>query len=319
VLVSASLDAARTAATASGRLREAYGISTERVGLLASMDQNNPRAAVEIDDTYNMVCADAIAVGDLPAALTYAGKRNGDDLVGNHPYLSMSTLVPALALMGRLSDATRGAARLWVSWQRAGRPPVGSVPPALSAAAMAHCLLGRDVAFREWRARADEAAGIMVGDHSRHLTFATFVDARCAVHTGDLKDAKAVVARAFDGIPRGWFAAYAQAAAAELAVVAGLPGAAQLLAAATPAARENEWAAACLARAAGRLRDDPGALATSIKGWERVGARFEHACTMLLLPGRAGDGHAELKRLGVGLEVAENLACRFRHVRTKAG
>ena len=312
VLISASLDAMRTAATAAGQLREAYRISTERVALLACLDQDSPRAAAEIADTYNMVCTDAIGVGDLPAALAYASQGREDDLVGNHPYVSMSTLVPTLALMGRLTEATRGAARLWAAWQRAGHPSAGFVPPALSAGAMAHCLLGRDAAFRQWRARADQAAGIMAGDLSRHLTFATFVDARCAVHTGDLEDAEAVVARAFGGRPRGWYAVYAQAAAAELAVVARLPDAGQRLAAAAPAAQQNAWAAACLARAAARLRDDPLALATSVKGWERIGARFERAYTLLLLPARASEGQTELTRLGIGHEAASELACRFR-------
>jgi hypothetical protein len=59
VLISASLDASRTAAAA-GRLQDAYRISTERVSLLAVMDQSCPRAAAEIKDTYTMVCTDAI-------------------------------------------------------------------------------------------------------------------------------------------------------------------------------------------------------------------------------------------------------------------
>jgi len=164
---------------------------------------------------------------------------------------------------------------------------------------MAHCLLGHDGAFRLWRARADEAADIRAADPSRHLSFATFVDTRCAAHTGDLTRAEELVSRAFGDLSRGYYAAYAQAAAAELAVIASLPGAAQHLAAAAPAAQENAWAAACLDRAAGRLRDDPSTLASAIKGWERISARFERACTLLLLPQRASEGHAELKRLGV--------------------
>jgi hypothetical protein len=299
VLISASLDATRTAATAAGRLREAYRISTQRVSLLASMDENCPRAAGEIEDTYNMACTDAIGVGDLPAALAYADLGRQNDLAGNHPYLARSTLIPALALMGRLAEATREAATMWAAWQRAGRPAAGAVSPALAAAAMASCLLGHGEAFRLWRARADEAAGIMAADPSRHLSFATFVDARCAAHTGDLTCAKELVSRAFGDLSQGWYAAYAQAAAAELAVIANLPGAAQHLAAAAPAAQENAWAAACLDRTAGRLRDDPSTLASAIKAWERIGARFERACTLLLLPQRASEGHAELKRLGV--------------------
>jgi hypothetical protein len=80
--------------------------------------------------------------------------------------------------------------------------------------------------------------------------------------------------------------------------VAGLPDAEARLAAAAPAGAENYWAAACLARAAGRLNGDDAALAESLAGWERIDARFERACTLLLMDGRAGEGRAELTALG---------------------
>jgi hypothetical protein len=80
--------------------------------------------------------------------------------------------------------------------------------------------------------------------------------------------------------------------------VARLPDAAARLAAAAPAGEENYWAAACLARAAGRLHGDRGALEESLAGWERIDARFERACTLTLLDDRAGEGHAELRALG---------------------
>ena len=62
--------------------------------------------------------------------------------------------------------------------------------------------------------------------------------------------------------------------------------------------QENLWAAACLARANGRLHDDRAALEESLAGWRRIGSRFEHACTLLLMPDRAAQGHAELDALG---------------------
>ena len=57
--------------------------------------------------------------------------------------------------------------------------------------------------------------------------------------------------------------------------------------------------AACLARAAGRLHDDTDRLTESAERWERLGARVERACTLLLLPERADEGRAELAALGV--------------------
>ena len=73
---------------------------------------------------------------------------------------------------------------------------------------------------------------------------------------------------------------------------------ARWLAAAAPAGEENYWSAACLARAAGRLDGDQGALARSLAGWEGIDARFERACTLLLMDGRADEGRAELATLG---------------------
>src|SRR5262249_52089148 len=155
----------------------------------------------------------------------------------------------ALALAGRLAEATSLVGRMWQSWQRAGRPPASPLSRGFAATAMAHCLLGDVQAFRLWRARADEAAAAVVGDPSRHLTFMYFVDARCAVHIGATASAGEIVAPAFSDRARGWNIGYARAAAAELAVVAGLPDAARLLAVAAPDAEENAWAAACLDRA----------------------------------------------------------------------
>ena len=80
---------------------------------------------------------------------------------------------------------------------------------------------------------------------------------------------------------RHWdYDAYAWALAAEAAVIAGLPGATQRLAAAAPAAQENLWAAACLARANGRLHNEARSA-----GAESAGGRSHRAlvtlCSML--------------------------------------
>jgi hypothetical protein len=169
--------------------------------------------------------------------------------------------------------------------------------PAVSAAALAYGLLGDDDGFRLWRTRAVEIAGGTRVDQRPDLaTFAAFVDARVAVHTGRLDDAAALARRAL-GV-RGCYQPSAEAAGVELAVVAGLPCAHARLARAA-GGQENDWAAACLARATGRLRDDADALTASIAAWERLGARFERACTLLLVPGGTPEAHAELTALGV--------------------
>lgn len=48
----------------------------------------------------------------------------------------------------------------------------------------------------------------------------------------------------------------------------------------------DDPAAACLARARGRL-GDLAALETALEGWRRIGASFEYACTLSLRSGRS--------------------------------
>jgi hypothetical protein len=69
-------------------------------------------------------------------------------------------------------------------------------------------------------------------------------------------------------------------------VVAGLPDAAELLAAAAPLAEENGWAAACLARARGRLHGDRDQLVRALKAWESLDAQAEREHTQTLLAQR---------------------------------
>ncbi len=132
--------------------------------------------------------------------------------------------------------------------------------------------------------------------------FAALADSRVALHHGRYKRAAAAFAGLgigerpwYDNARRWDYDAYAWALAAEAAV---LPSASQLLAAAAPAAQENLWAAACLAQANGRLHNDRAALEESLAGWQRIGSRFERACTLLLMPDVAAQGRAELDAIG---------------------
>jgi hypothetical protein len=163
---------------------------------------------------------------------------------------------------------------------------------------LAYGLLGEHESLALWRARITEVAG----SGGVPPAVVTFAEARLALHTAEFAGAEALVSRAFDGgLPGGGdpYAAYARAAAAELATAAGLPDAAKRLAAAAPDADENEWAAACLTRAACRSHADPADPAASLEAWERLDARIERASTLLLLPDRADEGRAEYAALEV--------------------
>jgi hypothetical protein len=53
-----------------------------------------------------------------------------------------------------------------------------------------------------------------------------------------------------------------------------------------------------LQRAGGRLHEDEAELEASVSLWESIGARFERASTLLLLPSRADEGRLELASMG---------------------
>jgi predicted ATPase len=272
LLLSAALGAVRGAAVVDGRLQDAHRLSTERLALLPAFDPTAPEGAAEIEDVLAVACADAVAVGEIAAALDVARRILDADVNGDSPHLSVSTVLPALVLAGDLAWARREAPAMWEGWVRAGRPPAVWLPVAAQFTALAWGLCGDAEQATSWHTRAAEAGTANVF-HLQHAPLGVFVAARTAVHLGRAVEVPEPV--------EGRYHAYAVAAHAELAVVAGRPDAAERLAAAEPVAAEHAWAAACLARAAGRLHGDQDALAAAAAGFERIGARFERAATLL--------------------------------------
>ncbi|MHA6630562.1 ATP-binding protein [Pseudonocardia sichuanensis] len=292
LLVSAALGALRGAAVEEGRLREAHRICTERLDLLPGMDPTDPQDAAEIEDVLAVACADAVAVGELGSALDVAGRILDADVHGDSPHLALSSVLPALVLAGEIDRALRHAPAMWAGWERAGRPPAVWMPVAVRFAALAAALRGDDAQAALWDARAREAGTANVF-HAQHAPLAVFTQARAAVHAGRATRVRPPEPAA------GRYHAYAVAAHAELAVVAGWPDAPARLDAARREAGAHPWAVACLDRAAGRLHADEAALAAAVAGFERIGARLERAVTLALLPPRAEEGAAELALLGV--------------------
>jgi predicted ATPase/DNA-binding CsgD family transcriptional regulator len=297
VLIAAALDALGTAVGSAGRMREAYEYSRERMRLVESLPAHEPYAAAEIIDAFHVMSRDAISTGALPEALAIAELTATADPTGDHPYIVLPRRIRVDALTGRFDEAISQADALWEGWTGAGSPPMEWMSSAVAAAALVHGLRA-DGSYGRWRDRAATMA--RTDDPARSVVLrpsAAFAAARVAVHVGT-EDAAGLVAAAFAHFKEFWWGPYARAAGAELAVVAGLADAADRLAAAAPVAAENDWAAACLARAEGRLRSDAGLIEQALAGFERIGARFERAATMLLLPARAAEAKAELDALG---------------------
>ncbi|MFC3448556.1 hypothetical protein [Amycolatopsis speibonae] len=304
VLISAALDAVASADGAAGRFARAHRSCGERLSLLEKLPRHEPNIGVEIVDTLHVVPLVALAAGRLPEAVLAAEASWKDPFRGL--YMRAGKFVVPLLLTGHLDKALEYAEISWDSWQRLDRPPARWMAPAALAAGMAHALRGNVPEYDAWAARA-----LMLSEPGVHSglreSFEAFVLPRVALHQGD-----AEIAVSTSLTPKsGWYDsahqfydAYAWAVAAESAVVAGDPRAGDLLAAAEPAAAENLWAAACLARARGRMHDDRAALEEAINGWQAIGARFELACTLGLLPDRRDEAASRLAALGCRLPVS---------------
>ncbi|MEO3927691.1 LuxR C-terminal-related transcriptional regulator [Micromonosporaceae bacterium B7E4] len=298
VLIAAALDALCVTTVHAGQFREAHRTVDERMRVVATLATHEPTGAAEITDAHHMAASTALAAGDLPAAHAAVQQMRRHDPIGGHPYLSAPRLVRVLALSGRFDDATGTAQTLWDNWVRDGSPAISWMSSALAAAALVHGLRDNGQ-YQRWRSRALAVAGCDDPTDCPDLKAVTaFVEARIATHTGDHHHAAALVERTDATFSERWWEGYARAAGAELALLAGLPDAAARLTRIEPLAAEHHWAAACLTRARGRLQRDPHAIADALSQWERLDARFERACTLLLLPGREPEGRTELRALG---------------------
>ncbi len=307
VLISGAIDAVVGALDAGGRLREAHQVNKERTQLLEHLPRHHPRAGVEIIDTYHMVGEIAVTAGDLPDALATAWLAQRDDVLGGQPHRTASRPILPLVLQGRFDEAFALADVMWVAWNKAGRPVARWMGSAIYGVVLGHGLRGNEQGRREWLGRLSELIGTGADPASvTNLVWAqVFSAARIALYFGRVEEAMAAVSD-LNGARQPWYEAphwysmrpYAWAVAAEAAVVAALPDAAERLAEAAPAGAENSWAAACLARAAGRLTGDRASIERSVASWKRIDARFERACTLLLLPDRADEGRDELAALG---------------------
>lgn len=305
-LISGAMDALGTAYSMRGHLREAHHVSRERLGLVEHMSRRDPQVGLEISDALHMASVDAIAGGDLPDALETARLIEQDDVArALRHYVASKRLLP-LALQGHFDEALHYAEEVWESWESAGRPAARWMTQAVYSASLAHGLRGADEERRLWRDRSLQV--LTSSDTAAAWTmkgFRTFGEARIALHRGDLEIAVEIAETGIGGWyddERWFYDAYAWAVAAEIAVVAGLSDAESRLTAAAPLAEENLWAKASLARTIGRRDGDVHALRESVAGWERIGARFERACTLVLLGDE--EGARELAAMGCALPAS---------------
>jgi predicted ATPase/DNA-binding CsgD family transcriptional regulator len=293
----AALDAMTTVAKAAGRYREAGALVRQRIALISRMPRHQPSSAPEIWETFEVAAEVALGAGDPANALMAAQAAWQDEIYGGVAY-NVKRFVMPFVLMGRFDDATAKAEEMLSGWHRAGEPAAAGVGMAAHALVLVHALRGDDDAAERWRAAARLAMPGWLQRHARFTCLTAFVDARVALHAGRWNQSQALVSAV--GEAPATYRAYALAAVAELATVAGpcTDDVARIVATARAASAENDWATACLARIDGRLGDRT-ALDTAIAIWERIGARFERACTLHLVPARRAEAMEEFAALAV--------------------
>jgi hypothetical protein len=263
------------------------------MALLDELPRHDPQVGGEVADIFHMATEAALAAGDLHAALASAVRAHEDSTREGLPHFAAADLVMPLALQGSFDDALRQAIAMRDGWERAGRPAAGWMGASFYAAALVHGLRDDSDGYDEWWDLASQLSGTGRG---KSTIFSLFVAPRVALHRGSF-DLLRTLALA-DDQGTGAFGAYAQAMSAEIAVALGATDAATRLSTAQPLARQNDFAAAQLKRAAGCLHQDPAELKEAVVLWESIGARFERASTLTLLPDRADEGFRELESLG---------------------
>jgi predicted ATPase/DNA-binding CsgD family transcriptional regulator len=294
VLISAALDGATVAACADSHYKDAAKLTSERVGLMDRMSRHDPQVGGEIADIFHMASETAISAGQLEDAIVTARTSYSDASYEGLSHFTATYLMTPLVLRGEFDEAVVQADIMRHGWERAGRPPAAWMAPAFFAAALVPGLRGDHETFVSWWQLA-EAVRLKPGAMSCTI----FFGCREALHRGALEEARRI---AHEEDPyRGFYGPYAQAARVETAVMSGAPSAAKQLAETQHLSEQNDFVSAMLLRAAGRLHHDETALKASIVGWEAIGARFERACTLLLLPDRVAEGADELTALGCPL------------------
>jgi predicted ATPase/DNA-binding CsgD family transcriptional regulator len=303
MFVSDALDAVAASASSAGRRKEAARITVERLGLIDQMPRHSPGVGLEVFDAFHMATETAVAAGDLDAALATGRRAQSDSLDSAVPYMAASRIALPLVLLGDFDEALVQAQLMRDSWIRAGKPTAGWMVNAFFAAAMVHGLRGDAAAFDEWWQIAAEESTRSSTNETR-----AFVEQRVALHQGRFDDATLELS---GPVSDGSLADYARSIRVEVAIVTGVADADVQLRAAHPLAAENEYAAAILQRASGRLHHNLDELEAAVSSWETIGARFELACTLTLIPARRAQGERELSELGCPMPAPVDGASRW--------
>jgi hypothetical protein len=277
--IAAALDVLVTACAADHQLRDARAAAMRRVSLLHGLPTATPRGAEESVDVLHVAATTALVTGAVKASLHVDALQ--PDL--HHDGADLPRTVRALALLGRFDEALAAAETMWRRWLADGSPPRTWMS---TAGAMAVLALGlsHNHREREWRERTLRLAGVPAPEHSPTLAaVSAYVDARLAIHRGDLADAEHLVRRCNATFQDRWYEGFARSAGTELAIVAQLPTATDLARDLMSHAAESDWVAAVHQRCLARQHPDRDHAQDALALWGTIGAQAELDATRLEL------------------------------------
>jgi hypothetical protein len=243
-----------------------------------------------------------VAAGDLATARRYAQRRSELPFFRESDHLAVEWLLTVAAVAGDFDEAMALAHRFRRGWIDAGRPPLGGIGFAPSAAAMVYGIRGDDDAWLEWLGIASEMSRVAQTVRGRQTIYRPAFDAMVALHRGRLGEALTHVAvepESFkpwhDSAWRPWYAA----AWAEAAVLADLPDRRTRLDRAKFLVRGNPICTAMVGRAAAVDGRDTAGLLAVADALGAAGCSYQRARTLVFAGGEARtEGEAILAAIG---------------------
>jgi hypothetical protein len=300
-LESAALDQLTSVQLAIGDRTAAQASIRRRLELLTGRGLD-VEMAWEYSDTVHMAPMVFLASGDLAAARRYSQLRAAVPLFQEAAHLAVPWTLTTAALAGDFDEAVAAAERFRRGWVEAGRPTIGGLSFAPSAAAMVHGIRGDEDGRQEWLAIMIEMRRVVAAMAGYRTGYLQLFDAVAALHRGDdgaalagLSDPPEHLRHWYDGVWRQWYAAVW----AEAAVLGDLPDRRPRLDRARYITAGNPVATALVDRAAALATGDTAGLLDAAAALEAAGCPYQRARTLVLAGGAArAEGEAVLAAIG---------------------
>jgi predicted ATPase/DNA-binding CsgD family transcriptional regulator len=287
LMESAALDALTAVLLARAQPFEAAATTRRRMEVLAPLPPHVD-IGFELMDAYHMATETHLGIGDLRSSRAFDAQARRLPTV-REGYLGAVRLLIVDALSGDWDAVGPVAERFQVDWERAGRPPIGSLATGAGAMAMVEGMRGDDEAYEEWTGITHELrAAIEALDGGPRNAWAPTCDAHVLLHRGRFDEAVARtgldpsdLTQWYTGMWRQWYTALW----AEAGTFAGRADAGDRLARASEIAAGNPVATAIVDRTDALRRGDRPSILAAAEALDAAGCRYQWARTLVLAGG----------------------------------